>query len=471
MTGLVLGCDLGSSGLPVFEDIPLPDAEITAVTPPAMAPLYDGQSIGDVAGFDEMIRAENFTSTAGPITAVDVTFTGDASDAAHVLVEGESAGFSVTVTDSTGHSQSFDAGIEPVQYRLRLTKTESNEALIDINPLVPGSDVLTIDLSGQSGYDGSHDAPVAGLRNGPYNLVRPVVQPGADPESPCQGDEGLWLTPTGDLVLTRHWMRDGVEIPGATGTTYLPGPADVGASITLRVTGDDGVNAPVTVFSEDLQFPAAAPSVSLDSIGDLQFDNQANKVPVTATLDTGAPDMGKTLIIELVWGDQDASDGNQVAATLDGVAMTVLATAGLGRENVTILSADVSGADEVALEMTIQQDVAWRGWSYRAWVARGHTALIPLADSTLVPGGLSLNADVQEGDRLVGGVILGSRGSDGDVAFSGATVDAESPNTSGARCHYHLSAQVDGAETARTITATATGDAAGTLAGAFLLIR
>lgn len=46
---------------------------------------------------------------------------------------------------------------------------------------------------------------------------------------------GAW-TP-GPVTLSRQWMRDGVAVPGATGTTYLLTNADWGTSIRLDVTG------------------------------------------------------------------------------------------------------------------------------------------------------------------------------------------------------------------------------------------
>lgn len=46
---------------------------------------------------------------------------------------------------------------------------------------------------------------------------------------------GTWAP--APVALARQWMRDGVPIPGATGATYAPTVADVGAEISVRVTG------------------------------------------------------------------------------------------------------------------------------------------------------------------------------------------------------------------------------------------
>ena len=50
-------------------------------------------------------------------------------------------------------------------------------------------------------------------------------------------NSGTW---TGAPTFSYQWLRDGVAIPGATGSTYTLMPADVGRQITCRVTGTNG---------------------------------------------------------------------------------------------------------------------------------------------------------------------------------------------------------------------------------------
>nr|WP_246087022.1 alpha-L-rhamnosidase C-terminal domain-containing protein [Nocardioides humi] len=75
--------------------------------------------------------------------------------------------------------------------------------------------------------------------------------------------DGSWNTK--GLALTRQWLRDGTPIPGATGSSYLLGGADLGARISVRVTatkeGDSGVadsaaTSPVTAAGLALGVPA-----------------------------------------------------------------------------------------------------------------------------------------------------------------------------------------------------------------------
>jgi peptidoglycan/xylan/chitin deacetylase (PgdA/CDA1 family) len=43
----------------------------------------------------------------------------------------------------------------------------------------------------------------------------------------------------GTVAFTYQWLRAGVAIPGATGATYKPGDSDIGATLTVSVTGTE----------------------------------------------------------------------------------------------------------------------------------------------------------------------------------------------------------------------------------------
>ncbi|MET1156584.1 hypothetical protein [Arthrobacter sp.] len=67
--------------------------------------------------------------------------------------------------------------------------------------------------------------------------------------------EGDWKSGT---ALTRHWTRDGKPIPGATGTSYTLTGADIGARITLTVTGTRAGSVPRTVAAKNPSEPILA---------------------------------------------------------------------------------------------------------------------------------------------------------------------------------------------------------------------
>jgi hypothetical protein len=81
----------------------------------------------------------------------------------------------------------------------------------------------------------------------PANTAAPTITGTAQEGATLTAHDGTWTgnpTPT----ITRQWKKDGVAIAGATGTTYVPVTADIGAVITLTVTGTN-VNSAVSATS------------------------------------------------------------------------------------------------------------------------------------------------------------------------------------------------------------------------------
>ena len=88
--------------------------------------------------------------------------------------------------------------------------------------------------------------PVVGLAV-PDNTTLPSISGLAQQGVTLVGDDGVWLnSPTS---FSRQWLRDGVAISGATGTSYLLVGADIGHAITYRVTGINGLGTGETVTS------------------------------------------------------------------------------------------------------------------------------------------------------------------------------------------------------------------------------
>lgn len=81
----------------------------------------------------------------------------------------------------------------------------------------------------------------------PANTVAPSISGTAQEGQTLTAANGTWTgTPT--PTLTRRWRRNGVAISGATAATYVPVADDIGAVITLAVTGtnDYGVTTVVS---------------------------------------------------------------------------------------------------------------------------------------------------------------------------------------------------------------------------------
>jgi hypothetical protein len=68
----------------------------------------------------------------------------------------------------------------------------------------------------------------------PVNTVKPAVTGSAQRASTLTATLGAW-SGNGN-AYTYQWQRDGVDIPGATETTYTLTPADVGSAIRMLVT-------------------------------------------------------------------------------------------------------------------------------------------------------------------------------------------------------------------------------------------
>lgn len=75
-----------------------------------------------------------------------------------------------------------------------------------------------------------------GLPLAPENTDAPSITGTAEEGQTLTADAGTW-TGREDPVLTHQWNRDGSPIDGATGTTYDLVAEDVGAVITVTVTG------------------------------------------------------------------------------------------------------------------------------------------------------------------------------------------------------------------------------------------
>lgn len=72
--------------------------------------------------------------------------------------------------------------------------------------------------------------PLPGLTKAPT----PVLVGNMEVGSVLTANAGSWDTGVG---LTYAWLRSGVEIPGATGSTYLLTGEDLGSSISVKITG------------------------------------------------------------------------------------------------------------------------------------------------------------------------------------------------------------------------------------------
>jgi len=89
--------------------------------------------------------------------------------------------------------------------------------------------------------------PVPESRGAPRMIAAPVLSGAGKIGQPVSLDAGLWVgDPLPTLVV--QWRRDGVDIPGATGPSYTPGPEDDRTELTasVRATSPAGAAEAVT---------------------------------------------------------------------------------------------------------------------------------------------------------------------------------------------------------------------------------
>lgn len=80
----------------------------------------------------------------------------------------------------------------------------------------------------------------------PTSLLPPVLSGTPETGETLTVTNGTWRA-NPSATITRRWLRDGVEIVGATGTTYVLVVADEGAEITVEVTATNTEGATVVV--------------------------------------------------------------------------------------------------------------------------------------------------------------------------------------------------------------------------------
>ena len=110
-------------------------------------------------------------------------------------------------------------------------------------------------------------APIANVNDVPTGS--PVVSGTPTEDQTLSADTTGIADADGLGAFTYQWLRDGVAVVGATGTTYLPGDADVGAQIGVRVSWTDArgtaqslTSAPTAAIANVNDVPGGSVAVS-----------------------------------------------------------------------------------------------------------------------------------------------------------------------------------------------------------------
>ena len=429
MPCLTVGCDLTGSGAAPNDAAPPPpppSASFDAIITPAMNTLVEGQAINDLADYAAMVDPSNFSSTGGVIVSAVVEFTGAATAADAPLAEGDSAGFFVTVTDDRSNQHIFDAGSTVVEYDVQVIQTVGNEAQLLVNPAAPDSLVVELIIAGSLSYDGTYFCTAGEIRNGPHPFASTVSlsYAGLSEGSVITCDDGLWSSPSGMLTLSRTWHRDGVAIPGETGATYTIAAEDLGSTISCEVTGDDGTNGPMSVFSAPVDVPgsAAFDPVSLFANGEagafyvfsdttnLREDEATSNVPAVGTAIGFAEDLSgnanhavqtsqvnKPLLQSDAVGPYLEFDGSNDALTLPQLGIS-----GAGARSLFVV------ADMPTGTMNVNSNATGRRWTFVDETPPGNMRIEVAGGafvSTFTTGDLAVYGITFEGSTLADHVL------------------------------------------------------------------
>lgn len=168
-------------------------------------------------------------------------------DASHMHSPNRVQEFIDTMTDPG--ELSFDMNLVPGSESDRYLMSTRGKRLNWWYTFPSGEQFIGVGI--RTGYDKS--APVAGRMDStvtlkvsgepfltqpiaPRALVAPVIQGIAQVGVPLTLDPGIWA---GALEYEYQWQADGVDIAGATGSSYVPSADDVGAEITVEVVASN----------------------------------------------------------------------------------------------------------------------------------------------------------------------------------------------------------------------------------------
>jgi hypothetical protein len=100
--------------------------------------------------------------------------------------------------------------------------------------------------------------PVSGAATAPSNSVLPVITGSPVVGQTLNISNGTW-SGTAPITYARQWKRGGVNISGATGTSYTLVTADLGATITCTVTATNAIGNASATSLPTAAVTAAAP--------------------------------------------------------------------------------------------------------------------------------------------------------------------------------------------------------------------
>jgi hypothetical protein len=202
----------------------------------------------------------------------------------------ELVGYLFCIADSPEGLEAL-ADLFPVNTRVRLIKKDIKSFKFGTVGQGFGSGAKLNDLRYYK-YGNTFDSRFTTLANpipptptefAPMNVVAPTILGGNQQGDMLSVDVGQWSGDT-PITYTQQWLREGVDIIGATNTTYIITSGDVGATLSCRVTATNDVGSasalsnsvsvsviipPTTVLTSNLGLASGVGTENIDFSGEI----------------------------------------------------------------------------------------------------------------------------------------------------------------------------------------------------------
>lgn len=466
--GLHLGLFLGTQVVGEAEE-----AVITATSTPTGLMFEGDNAQDDLDNFSTFNSTGNYSSTAGTISTVDYQINGVSAADDATVSEDDVPRF--LVTDSEGNTRAFT--ISTVEYLVNVDTVGTNEVELDVNPNAPDAKILgdiVIDVG--SAYDATYTGITAGdLRNAPYNFGAsnaaglPTISGTTGLGDTLTVDEGLWSTPDGTtLTFSYQWQSDGVDISGATSSTFDITASEQGTDVTCEVTGSDGAESTVAETAAT-SIPSATATITITEINSVDSTavNQNTHAPTFSGIAAVPGQIALVVYGYGMFGHDEADSPYPLNMTLGGASGTQVFALDDGELNYRFRilygkTFDVSAGGDYAFSAQLFDSGAmyWSGWSRRVYLiskSDGTTPSVSLLSNVFgdqISPPHDLSANVTNGTKLLGiGRVLQDPGAVGDITLTGLTLDSnDSTVANNTQKTFIYSADITADETPRTMS-------------------
>lgn len=148
------------------------------------------------------------------------------------------------IADADGNRDTAQIDVTIIEPVLSVDTAPGNTLTITAAP-----EPISITVTEPAEFAGTYQADPLTLLTGPVALVPPGIQGSLQAGQTLTAKDGLWLHDLAAEPVTQiwQWQRDGVDVPGATGASYLLSNADIGTELTVTETRSDRYGARASV--------------------------------------------------------------------------------------------------------------------------------------------------------------------------------------------------------------------------------